>query len=446
MGIRVVELFAGVGGFRLGLEAADQRFETVWWNQWEPSTRVQHAWRCYVEGHHGGDESLAPAESNMDICQVPLDSVPRHDLLVGGFPCQDYSVATTLDKAGGLQGKKGVLWWRIEAILEHRKPDYVLLENVDRLLKSPADKRGRDFGVLLACLHNLGYRVEWRVINAAEYGNAQKRRRVFIFAAHERTAIGRHIASRAKFSNYLYTESFFAQEFPLSYETLEVEELPPHGTLEKDVREVSSEFEYRFQNTGVMVDGAFWTRNLTAKAEDQAVLGKHVERGIVDERYFLDPVKVEGWKTAKGSKSFMRTAKNGHVYRYSEGAMQFPDLRTAPARTILTSEGNRTPNRSTHVITDVRTDRLRFLTPLEVERLMGFPSGWTANLPERWRYFTMGNALVVPLVERMGRRLVAWIEANEPQSRRQKLLGTKEKPDEERLVMAHRGQRRPGHP
>lgn len=423
MGIRTVELFAGVGGFRQGLEAGSPVFDTVWFNQWEPATRVQHAWDCYVANHCGGE--APPASTNQDIGKVSGADIPEHDLLVGGFPCQDYSVATTLDKAGGLQGKKGVLWWEINRILDERRPPYLLLENVDRLLKSPASQRGRDFGVLLACLRDLSYVVEWRVLNAAEYGNAQRRRRTFIFAAREDTAIAQSMMERAADAGYLYRDGFFASAFPTSFEVLPDATNLPEGKLPTDVRKVSSSFEYLFQNAGIMVDGHFWTRRVSAKAEPQAVLGKHLESDGVHQAYFLDPKRVKDWEYQKGPKREKRTAKNGYEYHYTEGGMQFPDLPDAPARTILTSEGNRTPNRSTHVVQDPKTGKFRFLTPLEVERVMGFPDGWTSNLPERWRYFTMGNALVVPLVTRMGNQLTEWIKSLESKETVERLLDGK---------------------
>src|SRR3954462_7862655 len=170
---RVVELFAGVGGFRVGLERSG--WQTVWANQWEPSTKAQHAADCYRR--HWDDGTLV----NADIATV-IDDVPEHDLLVGGFPCQDYSVAKPLNQAHGIKGKKGVLWWQIYRLIEAHKPRFVLLENVDRLLKSPGSQRGRDFAIILSCFRDLGYAVEWRVINAADYGFPQKRRRVFILA------------------------------------------------------------------------------------------------------------------------------------------------------------------------------------------------------------------------------------------------------------------------
>lgn len=172
--IRVVELFAGVGGFRVGLEAASPRFKTIWANQWEPGQAGQWAFKCYEQNFKKASHCV-----NEDIATV-INSVPAHDLLVGGFPCQDYSVAHT--GAQEIEGQKGVLWWSINDIIHLQHPKFVLLENVDRLLKSPASQRGRDFGIILRCLHDEGYVVEWRVINAADYGEAQRRRRTFIFA------------------------------------------------------------------------------------------------------------------------------------------------------------------------------------------------------------------------------------------------------------------------
>lgn len=152
--IKVIELFAGVGGFRLGLEGWNgfsassgykkkikSNYEIVWSNQWEPSTKTQHASDIYI------NRWGAKWHSNQDISTVPIESIPEHDLLVGGFPCQDYSVATTLKNSKGLIGKKGVLWWSIHRIISsHKKPaKYLFLENVDRLLNSPAQQKRERF-------------------------------------------------------------------------------------------------------------------------------------------------------------------------------------------------------------------------------------------------------------------------------------------------------------
>ena len=198
----VCELFAGVGGFRLGLERASSDWETVWFSQWEPNKTKQWAHACYVS--HWGD---IDDKTGVDIALLDKSGIPDHNLLVGGFPCQDYSVARPLPGSTGIKGKKGVLWWQIRDTLQAKEPSFALFENVDRLLKSPATQRGRDFGVILACLNDLGYFVEWRVINAAEYGAGQRRRRVFIFASRNSTSYTRILKKK---SSIISETGFFA--------------------------------------------------------------------------------------------------------------------------------------------------------------------------------------------------------------------------------------------
>jgi len=177
--IRVIELFAGVGGFRLGFEGYNANgmtlpsagpFTTVWANQWEPPGTVgrQFAARCYQE-RFGEEANLENRDIHavLDDVEAGLYEIPDADLLCGGFPCQDYSVTKPLSQSHGIEGKKGVLWWDIHRALELKTPKYVVLENVDRLLKSPAKQRGRDFAIMLSCFYALGYSVEWRVITAA---------------------------------------------------------------------------------------------------------------------------------------------------------------------------------------------------------------------------------------------------------------------------------------
>ena len=187
-----------LGGFRLGLEgdsngksassnytkSLSSKFKVIWSNQWEPSTKYQHANKVYSKNWSNTNHD----ENNIEA--VLTKQIPNHDLLVGGFPCQDYSVATTLKNSKGLKGKKGVLWWQIERIIRQKganAPNYLILENVDRLLGSPASQKGRDFAIMLASLSDLGYAVEWRVINAADYGMPQRRRRVFFIGYKKNT-------------------------------------------------------------------------------------------------------------------------------------------------------------------------------------------------------------------------------------------------------------------
>ena len=399
--ITVAELFAGVGGFRIGLEKASVRFKTIWANQWEPGKKSQHAFDCY-------DKHFGPSlmNSNEDIA-VAKENCPKADLLVGGFPCQDYSVAHS-GGAKGIEGKKGVLWWYINDIVSKRKPKYILLENVDRLLKSPASQRGRDFGIILRCLYDKGYYAEWRVINAAEYGYPQRRRRTFIFAARKNTPWYSTILKTADNSvrDALYKAGFFADQFKVRGSDIvrEFDLITKADGIEyADLVDLSNNFKAAFENTGIMINGRIYTSATTPYPHKQTTLADVVESDGVDEKYFLGK-DLAKWEYMKGAKKIERTAANGHVYTFSEGPIAFPDPLDRPSRTMLTSESS--TNRSTHIIADPKTGNLRFLTPVECERLNGFPDNWTESMPEKFRYFCMGNALVVPLITRMGKQLV----------------------------------------
>lgn len=386
----VCELFAGVGGFRVGLERSSKDWNTVWANQWEPSKKTQHAFDCYC--YHFGNNTN---HVNKDISSIDKSTIPDHNLLVGGFPCQDYSVART--GAKGIKGVKGVLWWEIRDILEKKHPKFVLLENVDRLLKSPASQRGRDFGVMLACFNELGYNVEWRVINAAEYGFAQRRRRIFIFAYRNDTSYAIKQNSNTA-SCIINNIGFFAKTFPIDT----IDKLSEITLKYTELADISDNFKYEFGNAGYMHNGVINTCASKPKLEESTIIRSLIDNNA-EEKYYLGE-NLEKWQYLKGAKKIERTSKTGHKYTFSEGPIAFPDSIDKPARTMLTSESS--INRSTHVIEDPNTNRLRLLTPLEAERIQGFDDNWTATgMPEKFRYFCMGNALVVGLVNRMGNTL-----------------------------------------
>lgn len=391
----VIELFAGVGGFHLGLSRASD-FEVVWANQWEPNKQKQHAYDCYVS--HFPD---TPAY-NVDIAEVNKNpdkyGIPNHSVLVGGFPCQDYSVAST--GAQGIEGKKGVLWWEIEKLLRANRPPFVLLENVDRLLKSPSRQRGRDFAVMLGCFRNLGYSVEWRVINAADYGLAQRRRRVFIFAFHESTRYYRQAVIREQISGndkYISEDAFFSRQFPIE-QLIEMKEC----RLPDDIVDISETFSFIFGECGILLENRVTCYRYTSPTIEPIPL-HDILQSDVDKRFYLG-TDLSNWQYMKGAKKIPRKSKDGHEYVFAEGAIAFPDPIDKPGRTMLTSESSK--NRSTHVIKDPETGELRVLTPVECERLNGFDDEWTnTGMPEKFRYFCMGNALVVNLITRMGNEL-----------------------------------------
>lgn len=398
--IRVVELFAGVGGFRVGFERSSTLFDTIWANQWEPGQKGQWAYKCYVK-NFGNPEKC----SNEDIATV-INKVPEHDLLCGGFPCQDYSVAHT--GAKGIEGKKGVLWWSINKIVKLRHPNYILLENVDRLLKSPAKQRGRDFGIILRCLMDEGYYVEWRVINGAEYGYAQRRRRVFILAYKKGTKLYNELNKRLDDENgmrkWILSEGVFGSAFPVDVENV-VRTKKTDVSGYKDLVDITDNFSAQFNNSGAMANGKVLSLETTPIYEHPTALSQIIENNLVDEHYFISDDKMDKWKYLKGAKKIERTSTSGFKYIFSEGAIAFPDPLDKPARTMLTSESSL--NRSTHIIEDPRSKKLRKLTPIECERINGFPDNWTnTDMPERQRYFIMGNALVVPIIERIANELV----------------------------------------
>ena len=451
----VCELFAGVGGFRCGLnhidsldnKIEDEKWKTVWFSQWEPAEKnTQYAHDCYVYRFGTNLDLSGKDTTNCNIEEVDKADIPDHNLLVGGFPCQDYSVASTLATSKGLEGKKGILWWSIRDILEEKKPPFVLLENVDRLIKSPASQRGRDFGMILACFRDEGYIAEWRVINAAEYGYQQRRRRTYIFAYKKETVFGQKIIRASQTTGgldmvpILNTQGFFAETFPIepiSGKDIKVTEIP------LNIGTVSESFKFIFENSGIMMDGIIYTAKTKPSYEGrQITLGDIMDDGIVNDEYFIPEKKLyythpkidhsdetlerlpqssrQTWQYLKGAKKLPRKAKNGHEYIFSEGAIAMVDPYDKPARTMLTSEGSF--SRTTHIVKDKMTGRIRLITPTEAERIQGFPTNHTKyclvngeviEMPAKKRLFMMGNALVVDLVKDMEKPLSVIFE-NEP--------------------------------
>lgn len=444
--MKVVELFAGVGGFRLGLQAVPgETFNVVLSNQWEPSTKKrQHANEVYEarfpSSRHNGD----------NIENMVVDEIPEHDLLVGGFPCQDYSVATSLKNSAGLYGRKGVLWWQIERILREKgdsAPSYLMLENVDRLLKSPADQRGRDFAVMLTSLNKLGYAVEWRVVNAADYGFVQKRRRVFIFAYRKGTGLYQNLMDSG-LERWMRIDGLFQEAFPAEFLNAGLEE--PQIIKYSDIEKVSQEFNKGarrtlpspFESSGVYVNGSYVTSGVkpiydgekrtlesillpTEEIPNDFIISsdKRLPQILEDYRelrltedvfnrhpkFFEEYPEIKKWMAEKGSKKKVRQVTGGGSYVFAEGKMTFPDKLDEPSRTIITGEGGKAPSRFKHTV--FKDGVLRRLTPIELERLNGFPDDHTKleGITDSKRAFFMGNALVVGIIEKLGTTLAGRI-------------------------------------
>ncbi|MCK1243318.1 DNA (cytosine-5-)-methyltransferase [Streptococcus uberis] len=419
--MKVLELFAGVGGFRIGLENADKNFfQTKWANQWEPSRKSQDAFEVY-NNHFPDSENINISIS--EITDVDFSKMDA-DMIVGGFPCQDYSVARTKKNEMGIEGKKGVLFWEIIRATRVIQPKYLILENVDRLLKAPSKQRGRDFAVMLAAFNNLGYSVEWRVINAADYGRSQRRRRVFFFVYRNDLPFAKQIDEKfekedivfeeTKYDDYIFSDGLFATQFPIVKNV--VKNRRAYYELDDDIVSVSDKFTGKVWNTGVMRHGKYYTIETEAHFEGHKLtLGDILQdEKDVDEKYYLtDEKKLEKFKYLRGPKRIERTSADGFSYIFSEGGMSPYDVEDLPGRTMLTSEGS--VNRSTHLI--YRNNRYRLLTPIEAERLQDFPDNWTAKkqlsngkivpVSDRMRMFFMGNALVTEIVKKIGKFIIS---------------------------------------
>jgi DNA (cytosine-5)-methyltransferase 1 len=412
--IRVVELFAGVGGFRIGLEGASDAYETIWNNQWEPSTQHQDASLVY-RARFG-----SKGHSNKDINTVPTTDIPDHDLLVGGFPCQDYSVAATLSRSGGIEGKKGVLWWQIYRILNEKgdkRPQYIFFENVDRLLNSPATQRGRDFAIILASLADLGYIVEWRIVNAADYGMPQRRRRTYIVGYQKDSVVAKKIE---KMEDWVEFDGVMAKAFEFRPKDKTVSVFDIEGTI----KEVSDRFnkgkkDSPFGNAGMMMDRHVYSVDADPVYDGpyQTLGGNLIDEKLVPEDFFISEEELPKWEYEKGAKKIERVSKEGYKYMFSEGGMAFPDYLDQPSRTIITGEGGASPSRFKHVI-KTKSGRYRRLLPIELERMNMFPDNHTLHpeVSDGRRAFLMGNALVCGIVEQIGKSLYQFIYDEAPVS------------------------------
>ena len=441
--IKVVELFAGVGGFRLGLEGykgksatsnykkpLNSNFEVVWSNQYEPLTPTkQHASWVYEKRWTNSNHSSHDIEK---VIENDFDSIPDHDLLVGGFPCQDYSVASTLRNSKGLVGKKGVLWWSIYNIISKKgknKPKFLFLENVDRLLSSPAKQKGRDFAVMLSCLYEQGYAVEWKIVNAANYSMPQRRRRIYIIGYHKSSRVYKKMNSLSV-NDIITRKGIISSVFKVKYKP---NDKIFEGKISKKINEVSGKFNNDgklspFKNSGIMFNGKYFSVKTEALKSEKFPLKKILQKSHeVDDSFYIkknkkvkyqkieqinaDAIEIktewDKWKYLKGKKSQWKINKSsGYRYKYGEGKMNFPDSKNEPSRTIITGEGGASPSRCKHVIEESK-GVFRRLTPIELERLNMFPKNHTLhqNVSDTKRAFFMGNALVVGVIEKIGQSL-----------------------------------------
>lgn len=168
---------------------------------------------------------------------------------------------------------------------------------------------------------------------------------------------------------------------------------------------MTNKFKATFKKSGVMIEGKIFTQDYeTFNVDKHITLGDILETNDVLDKYNLTESQIANMKKAKDSKKIARTNPIGKTYNYSEGSMCFPDRLDLPGRTMLTSEAS--INRSTHVVKDINSGKLRFITEIEAERMQGFPDNWTnSGMSSRRRYFMMGNALVTNIINKLENNL-----------------------------------------
>jgi len=281
----------------------------------------------------------------------------------------------------------------------------LLLENVDRLLGSPASQRGRDFAIMLKSLDDLGYAVEWRVINAGDYGFPQRRKRVFFIGYLKQSKIYKNLTKETS-KDWILKSGVFAKSFKVN--TAEEEN---EFSLSEDLISLSRDFNKNskkspFLNSGLMINGSVKTIKVKSNfSGKKTVLRDVLEKGKINEEFYIKSEDLPRWKYLKGAKKEERTSQSGFKYNYAEGSMVFPDNLNDASRTIITSEGGASPSRFRHVIKT--KEGLRRLTPIELERLNMFPDSFTEfeGVSNSRRGFLMGNALVVGVVKKIGNEL-----------------------------------------
>lgn len=303
----------------MSTERTKDFYKVVWSNQWEPRESnkeddKQTANSVYIAKF--GNDAHCPRDIEKVTSEEGMREIPElFDLLVGGFPCQDYSVAKPRNTSKGMKGPKGILWWRIYEILEARKPRFVLLENVDLLVKSPSECRGRDFAIILKCLDELGYFVEWRVINAGDYGYIQRRRRTYIFAYKPNDKARSNLAKLGKTT--LQNDCLLNKVFAIS----DLSELEMYNFPTKvDSQELGKVYQSKrnlspFKAAGIMANGK------CISADHEVVKGERTTQKLQDallkkteikDDSELEPYRIrrkdliKAWAYVKGRKDEVR--------------------------------------------------------------------------------------------------------------------------------------------
>jgi DNA (cytosine-5)-methyltransferase 1 len=401
-------LFSGVGGFDLAFERAG----------------MSCAWQCEIDPK--ASAVLArhwPGVPNIgDVRDVRAGNVEPVDLVCGGFPCQDLSVA---GKRAGLAGKRSGLWFEFARVIDELEPRWVVAENVPGLLSSD---RGRDFAVIVQWLAERGYGVAWRVLDAQYFGVAQRRRRVFIVASFGSGRAAEVLFEREGVRWNPPPRREAGQGFAAVAGTLSAN----RGGTERpagNANELDFCVPIGFAHTSTVdpqdnVSPAITlSSGLDIPSPPMVAYGGNNTSGPIDVATACNAHGGTGRHDFE-SETFIafnaRRTEIGAIENLSptlnpgNGGSQSPGV--AWDLQQITSRANRSQPKSEYSPTLNKAGQMmvgvRRLTPLECERLQGFPDGWTDGQADSARYRQMGNAVAVPVVEWIGRRiteLTAWL-------------------------------------
>lgn len=361
--LRAVELFAGIGGFRIALDKAGAK--TVWANDIDKIA-------CKVYRDRFGTGEMVEG----DIWKL-IDDTPAHDILTAGFPCQPFSAA---GKKKGIEDPRGTLFEAIVKILKKNEPDYFVLENVKRLVLMD---QGKHFATILDALAALDYRIEWRVLNTAYFSLPQNRQRIFITGVHHR------VLKKAD----IKCDDVKAIKLATTDDLSELTDQQKHTVKYIDEWNTISEHGKLFKNWGIACEGKYVTQQLLNFSEKKPnVMLADILEEEVDPKFDLT------------ASTLGRLDANRFVRRFVDG-VEIVSNQAGGARmgyTIFGSNGiapTLTSSTSRHYERYFINDKYRRLTNVEYARIQGFPDKHcSAASPLSQEYKLYGNAVAPPMV------------------------------------------------
>jgi DNA (cytosine-5)-methyltransferase 1 len=404
--VKFIDLFSGVGGFRLGLER--NGYTHVWSNDIDDYANQIYTKNFGTENHHSGD-----------VRGIDPKTIPNHDLLCAGFPCQSFSVA---GQRKGFEDTRGTLFFEICRITEAKRPRLLLLENVKGLLYHD---RGRTFSVILKSLEDLGYWWEYQVLNSLHFGVPQNRERVFIIGhlrgestravfpilegsgvfdeTDEGTPCGDEVAS-ALTTDYHKAplnrgESYIVEN---GLKVVDMKQMYREGTV-REYDNVSPTIST--PSGGQRIPLVYWknSKEKVVYEERESSPSLKTQTDLVRQPLIVaDRSRAYrgGGRNLESPKKHTNTLTGVEKDNYVIQPLRFLN------RNQKNFDGHAMTIDTSHSTGLRKGDRIRKLTPLECERLQGFPDGWTEGVSDTRRYKALGNAVTVNVIYWIGKLIL----------------------------------------